>query len=82
MSSCLMFWASFIAQKARLCVWCTIQVLLRREKHKYYSLLWLFKMLVTTVFRQIIKILRGRHYLHFSVRYAEANLWQNIRAEI
>lgn len=81
MSSCLMFWASFMAQKARLCLWCTIQVLLRREKRKYYSLLWLSKMLVTTVFMQLIKVLRGRHYFNFSGRSAEANLWQNIRAE-
>lgn len=82
MSSCLMFWASFIAQKARLCLWCTIQVSFCREKHKYYSLLWLFKILVTTVFRQIIKVLWERHQLNFSGRSAGANLWQNIRAEL
>lgn len=81
MSSCLMFWAGFIAQKARLCLWCTIQVLLRREKHKYYSLLWLFKMLVTTVFRQLIKVLWGQHYLNFSGGSAEASLLQNIGTE-
>lgn len=81
MSSCLMFWASFIAQKAGLCLWCTIQVLLRRAEHENYSLLWLFKMLVTAVFRQLIKVLRGRHCPIFSGRSAEARLLQNTETE-